>query len=97
MIYISGKITPSEGETELDNIEKFNLAEDLLQNEGHLTHNPARFVIEGYTWEQYLARDIKWIFDNKPEMYMLKGWEESRGARLEHAIALELGLTIQYQ
>jgi len=29
--------------------------------------------------------------------YMLKGWERSVGARAEHAVAVWLGLTIEYE
>lgn len=93
--YISGKITPTHGESQLDNLEQFNLAEEILQNEGHLVFNPARLEVEGGApWEWYLARDLKYIFENRPVLYMLKGWEDSRGARLEKELAELLGLEI---
>ena len=30
-------------------------------------------------------------------IYMLQGWQESKGARIEHYIATELGLHIMYE
>lgn len=44
-------------------------------------HNPG-----GYRY--YLSRDIKAIFDNNvSRIYLLPGWQNSKGARLEHHIA----------
>ena len=97
MIYISGKISDTTLQREKENIAKFNEMEAILKDQGQVVHNPASFVDEGYSWEQYLARDLKWIFDNRPDLYMLKGWEDSRGARLEFELAKLLGLHIMYE
>jgi hypothetical protein len=44
-----------------------------------------------------LGDDLSWIAENATDMYMLKGWERSNGARAEHALAVALNLNIMYQ
>lgn len=97
MIYISGKITDTTLQREKENIARFSEVSALLRDQGHEVHNPADFVVEDYSWEQYLARDLKWIQDNKPSMYMMLGWEDSQGARLEWEFAKLLDLVIDYE
>jgi hypothetical protein len=43
-----------------------------------------------------LERDIRLVFTCDC-MYMLRGWEKSFGARMEHALATALGMGIQYE
>jgi len=97
LYYISGKITDVSREKERENLEKFNIKDKELRSQGHVVFNPASHEVEGTTWEQYLAFDIIFIVNNKPTLYMMKGWEESRGARLEHETALLLNLDIIYE
>lgn len=94
LYYISGKITDTSREKELANMEVFYLVERELIAKGFDVFNPARLEVEGKPWEWYLARDTKWIYDHRPAMYMLPGWKESRGARLEYEIAKMLHLCI---
>ena len=52
----------------------------------------------GFSIREALAADCKWICETGTAIYMLKGWEKSRGAVAEHALALALGvITIWYQ
>jgi len=44
-----------------------------------------------------LGDDLQWIAKHATHIYMLKGWEKSRGAIVEHALAVALGLEIIYQ
>lgn len=44
-----------------------------------------------------LAVDLSWICDYADAIYMLKGWENSKGARAEHALAVALDLKILYE
>lgn len=95
--YISGKIT--NGESEQPNFKYFFEAEELLWKREDCTtvFNPAKLEEKEYaTWEHYLARDVKYIIDNRPTLYMLPNWEESKGARLEHELAKLLDLPIEY-
>jgi len=48
------------------------------------------------SWEGYMRMAIAQVVQCDA-VFMLSGWEDSRGARLEHRIAKELGLTIAYQ
>lgn len=94
LYYISGKITAPTREEELKNMEVFFKTEADLIARGFEVFNPARLEVDGKSWEWYLARDMKWIYENRPALYMLTGWQESRGARLEYQLALLLHLCI---
>lgn len=94
MLYISGKITDVSREKELVNLQNFFNVEKELIARGFNVFNPAKLEEDGRSWEWYLARDLKWINDNRPILYMLPGWQESRGARLEVEFAKLLGLRI---
>lgn len=43
-----------------------------------------------------LGDDLAWIAKNATHIHILKGWENSRGARAEHALAVALDLEIRY-
>ena len=63
--------------------------------------NPARmdddlYKGEDIDYKEAMKRDLDVIFESDA-MYMLRGWEKSDGARAEHALAVYLGLSIQYQ
>lgn len=60
--------------------------------------NKKRFssVTEEPIWSDYMREDIKLLCDCD-EIYMMKGWEKSKGARAEKRIAEMLGLTIRYE
>jgi len=94
--YLSGSI--SNGGTKAPSFEGFFEAEARLKEEGFEVLNPARWEQEEIrTWEWYLARDLKLIYETRPVMYMLKGWELSQGARLEKAWAELLKLDVEYE
>lgn len=94
--YISGKITDVNREKELANMQLFYDAEERLLKEGYKDiFNPAKLEKDGFTWEQYLARDLYYIFENKPTILLLPNWHKSRGARLEVETAKLLGLEIR--
>jgi len=96
MIYISGQITGLELKEAQAN---FEAAEQHLSEHGHTEIvNPMKLVPyhPDLTWKDYMIEDIKAIFDCKG-MYMLSNWKESKGAKIEHAIAEHLGLSILYQ
>lgn len=43
------------------------------------------------SWEQHMKADVKLLMECDM-IYMLDGWEKSRGARLEFNLAAELGI-----
>lgn len=93
--YLSGKITDVTREKELLNMQVFNQTEKDLVARGFDVFNPAKLEVNGGTWEYYLSRDLLWIYENKPIIYLISNdWQESRGARLEVEWAKMLGLQI---
>lgn len=97
MIYLSGKITNEDPAIQEYNLEVFNRKAEEFRERNIQVFNPADLETPGYTWEDYLARDLLWITQHKPVLYMMRGWEESRGARLEHALGTLMGLEITYE
>jgi hypothetical protein len=94
-IYISGKITGYEiSEAAL----KFKKTENYLIVKGFDPINPFK-LNETYpekTWEEYMVLCVKYLFECEA-IYMQIDWGQSKGARVEHAIARELGLIIYYE
>ncbi|WP_346236718.1 DUF4406 domain-containing protein [Niabella insulamsoli] len=90
--YISGKITGSESDAE----EKFQDAESKVAAMGLIPVNPMTINHEhDLTWESYMKEDLKALLDCQA-IYMLPCWKDSKGATIEHNLALELGLTVIY-
>jgi hypothetical protein len=93
LLYISGPMT---GIPEF-NYPAFNAAAAQLRERGYTVINPAELDHKSdASWEDYLRVDIAAMLpcDN---IYMLKDWERSRGAKLEHTIARQLGMAVYYQ
>ena len=97
MIYISGKITAPTREEELKNLEKLAQKKEELTKQGLECFNPGELEIDGDQWEFYLCKDLRWIIENRPTLYFLDGWKESRGCRLEHEMAVQLGLPMIFE
>ena len=100
-LYISGKISAETPEEVKENLQRFNeKALELIWERGvdrENIFNPADLEVDGGTWEYYLIRDLTWIMEHRPAMYFMKGWGESRGARLEHELARYLGLKMEFE
>lgn len=95
--YISGKISADTKEEVQKNLQRFAEKEAELLMQGREVFNPGKLEQPGWVWEQYLARDLAFIFEHNPKLYMLRGWSESRGARLEYQVGLLLGLDIEFE
>ena len=102
-IYIAG---PMRGHPDL-NRRSFHDAESYLNSKNiYITHNPAKWDEEldisiedlygKAELSKALRRDLDAIFECDC-MFMLRGWEKSDGAKLEHGLATMIGLTIIYQ
>lgn len=90
-VYISGAITNNP-----DNKTDFAKAAAAIEAVGWEPVNPAETEIEGGAWLDYMRRDIKLLVDCDA-VYMLDGWPESEGARVEHTLARDLGLKCYYE
>lgn len=91
-IYIAGPMT---GYLDL-NFPAFHFEAQRLRGEGYEVVNPAEINPDpGAEWSDCMRADIRELM-TCDSIFMLQGWENSRGARLEHHIALSLGMRIQY-
>lgn len=91
--YVAGPMTGIENY----NFNNFNRVASELRAQGLTVLNPADAgVVEDATWEDYMAYCLTQI-GQCGVMYMLKGWEMSRGACLEQLIAMRLGMKIIYE
>lgn len=90
-VYVSGKIT---GTT--DYMERFQYAEEYLMSLGYTVINPAavnaRLPLDT-TWEEYMKISFT-LLELCDAIFMLDDWEDSRGAKLEHAYAVKHSYTI---
>lgn len=78
------------------NFPAFNEAADKLRKMGYHVENPADHgVVEGAGWEDYLRADLAKL-TTCSHIYLLQGWSNSRGARLEVQVAKALGIHIWY-
>ena len=48
------------------------------------------------TWKEYMQIDLR-ALRLCDSIYMMKGWRNSRGARIEHWFAKRIGLKVYYQ
>lgn len=94
-IYISGPIT---GRTPEEVHAAFGLAAEMYRAEGFTAINPADISGWGLSWTTYMhiAREIL-ISGEIDAVYMLEGWEGSRGAKLEREWALSMGKRVYYE
>jgi hypothetical protein len=93
--YISGQITGLELDHATAN---FSEAYDDLCKKGYIPVNPMDILPYDpkHEWRDYMLADIKELF-NCDAIFMLKNWTHSKGARIERAIAVEMGIQIIYQ
>ena len=92
--YISGPISGLPLEQAKRN---FQLAENYLSGYGIKSVNPVNLSHDhaGH-WQDFMKVDIKALM-NCNAIYLLKGWENSRGAVIEAALARELNYFFSFQ
>lgn len=90
-VYISGPISGLLYEE----VEKvFNEAEIRLQEQGYEVVNPLNNGLpRESTWNEHMRADLKLLLDCDA-IYMLNGWEYSKGASLEYDLAIDLGFKL---
>ena len=88
--YISGPIT---GKPDLNHPLFFATEEHLLGNGIHVL-NPARIKgDDSWAWERWMKAALTMQMQ-ADAIYMLPGWQKSRGAQLEHQVATATGMRI---
>ncbi|HBB7998802.1 TPA: DUF4406 domain-containing protein [Escherichia coli] len=90
-IYIAGPMT---GYPDY-NRAAFNAKAIELMAEGHIVLNPA-VLPGGLCQSEYMDICLAMV-RSADAIYLLNRWEESVGARAEHALAEKLGLTVIYE
>lgn len=94
-LYLSGPMTGIPA----FNFPAFHAAAANLRARGYTVVNPAELDElqpgETLAWADYLRRDIRSLVECT-RIAMLPNWEQSRGARLEHHIASELGMSVMF-
>lgn len=88
-IYLSGPITDNPKYR-----DQFGGAAKELRRQGALVMNPA--VLPGWVaWEEAMSIGYA-MLESCDTIFMLSGWKESKGARLERKWALQKGMDIIY-
>lgn len=90
-IYVAGPMT---GVPDM-NYPLFNDVAAKLREQGHDVFNPAE-ELPDLSYREAMAKDMEFISNHATAICMLPGWENSPGARAEHALACCLKLTIMY-
>lgn len=85
-VYISGPITGID----FGNRFAFSCARSSLELCGYEVVDPSEVQLDDEaTWTDYMRADLKLLLDCD-FIYMLEGWEKSRGARIERELAKNL-------
>ena len=94
--YISGPISLGDTATAEDierNKESFRMTARYLENAGDVPLSPLVNEGVGKTWNEYMRLDIALLM-TADKIVMLPGWEHSRGARIEHDLAVALDMQV---
>lgn len=93
-IYISGKIS---GTDLTETRKRFAAVAKVTKKLGYEPVNPfENGLSEHDSWKAHMLKDIADLLQCKA-IYMLQGWQDSKGARIEHYIATKIGMPIMYE
>lgn len=91
-IYVAG---PMSGIADF-NFPVFNAAAAMLRCLGWTVENPAEHALaDNLEWADYMAYDLTRL-GLCGAIYLLPGWSNSKGAKIEKGIAVTLGMDIQF-
>lgn len=101
-VYIAGPMTGYP----LYNFEQFFAWAARIRLGGDTPLNPAEhdlskmfngWVYSEADYDQVIEYDLELIRQEADRMFMLRGWNFSKGAQMEHNLAVELSLNIEYE
>lgn len=93
-VYISGPIAHYDRE---ERLYMFGNAERVLRVQGYEPVNPFKNGLPADAhWKDHMRADIRMLVECDI-IYMLRGWELSKGAKLELDVASSCGLQVLYQ
>jgi hypothetical protein len=91
-VYISGPIKGND-----NYVDDFSKAESTLRSLGYKTVNPVTLPhATDATYADYMRVDIIAMLDCD-RIYLLRGWEQSQGAKLEFEVAAMCGMSVGYE
>lgn len=91
IIYISGRISNNPNYK-----EEFKKAEGWLIKNDYTPINPTRIEISNLTYNQYMILGYE-LIKMSDAIFMLGGWQDSKGACAELSYAKSLGKKVIYQ
>lgn len=96
-LYVIGPVTGIDDDNRLE----FERVDKKLKEAGHFADIPHRWVFPGSHWDTAMAESIRRMMtmwgnamqlDEPFGIAMLDGWEQSKGATIEHDLAVALGI-----
>lgn len=92
--YISGAIAHHDLKERMDT---FDRAAAVLEKSGYTPVNPFNNgVPQSEHWTKHMRRDMG-LLVQCDYIYMLKGWEQSKGAKLELDVASSCGIKVLFE
>lgn len=88
MVYIAGKVTGLDYNKAQ---RKFDNAAAYLELNGFVAVSPMDFVHPEATWEEAMKISLNLLIQSDM-IWMLPGWQDSKGATLEREIAMKTGI-----
>ena len=93
-VYISGAIAHLDIE---ERKAAFNAAEQRLKAAGMIPFNPFKNGLsQRARWQDHMRVDIRALL-MCDAIYMLRGWEMSKGCKLELDVASSCGIEVRYE
>ena len=85
---------PMRGKTEEQIREEREALVKRLQEEGHEVIDTVLDISENKSPIYYLSKSIE-LLDKADGVVFMKGWQEARGCRIEHQVAVDYGKFIK--